>query len=655
MSTKRYTVVLEKYEDLDDFYTDMEASSGNATIPTRVCECGDRRTISRCTNYNLTDEEAEELRKDSRVLSVQIPPEDMGMLPETCAGPYQNTTQTYSKQWSSNPIAFNNASKNWGIARTIEGVNSPPTWGLPYVQGETIAEEQSKTLTSTSSGKNVDVVIMDHHVNPEHPEFAVNADGSGGSRVNQLNWFSNDFNTIKSGYNSSLRNGATFPSTYVYGSQTWTQSGGNWVYAKPGAYSHHGNHVASSAAGNTHGLARDANIYNISFEAVQWADNHPSIGRDVNGDPNFFLSGPYAVDAIRHWHNNLKTVNPVTGRKNPTIVNMSWVYSNNFFPLAAVQNCKHRGVTTSLVGESNLYKRIFLQTLGYQTFYKIINGEQNEYVYVGNASSTINFDIIDAIRDGVIFVGGSGNYYTRSVIQSDPDWDNSLDYNDGQSFFTHYTMKGTHPASSGDTTDGTKCIAVGAISADEAEYKTKYSVYGKGVDVWAPGEGIMGAYYDNNNPNDGGSPGLPIQQDPRSSNAYVKHMSGTSMACPQVTGLLACHMEQEPGLTQDEAYEYIKQNSVPGMGDDGSGATNYGVNSYGLWESYDRILKYDKKRPESGTVYPHPNHKSRKPDIDSTGVTGQFTKNVGGFAKNYTSGATGVKWPRTRQVVTKPI
>ena len=648
MSTKKYSVALKNYEDLDDFYTDMEASSGNATVPNRVCECTARRPISRCTHYNLTDEEVVELRKDPRVLSVKLPPEEEGRYPDICAGPYNNTTQTYSKQWSANNINFNNASKNWGIARAIEGVNSPPTWGLPYIQGQTISEEQSKTLTTTSSGKNVDVVIMDHHVNPEHPEFAVNADGTGGSRVNQLNWFGNDFNAVKNGYNGSLNGTATWPSTYVYGSQTYTQSGGNWVYAKPGAYSHHGNHVASSAAGNTHGLARDANIYNISFQAYHIADNHSSLGYYVNSSgnnvPAFSLTGNYAVDAIRHWHNNVKTVNPATGRKNPTIVNMSWTYSNDFIPVSGATSVYHRGVNTNLVGESTLYKKVFLESIGYMTITK----NDQPYVYTGNNTSSIDVDLIDAIKDGIIFVAGAGNYYTRSADPTDPDWTNSI-----TSWGVAWdTMRGSYPAGAGTITDGTKVIAVGSIGCEEAEYRDKYSTYGTGVDVWAPGQGIMGSWYDNNNPDYAGP--SSILQDPRSSSAYVKHMNGTSMASPQITGLLACHMEQEPGLTQDEAYEYIKQNSVPGMGDDGTTddvAGKYGVNSHGFTTSHDRIIKYDKKRPESGTVYPHPNHKNRRPDIDSTGVTGQFTD---ASAKEYTTGATGVKWPRTRQIVTKP-
>ena len=54
----------------------------------------------------------------------------------------------------------------------------------------------------------MDVVIVDAHINPDHPEFAVNSDGTGGSRVNQFNWFQ---------YNSVLG--------YSNGTYTYSSSG----------------------------------------------------------------------------------------------------------------------------------------------------------------------------------------------------------------------------------------------------------------------------------------------------------------------------------------------------------------------------------------------------------------------------------------------
>ena len=73
--------------------------------------------------------------------------------------------------------------------------------------------------------------------------------------------------------------------------------------------SDHSTHCAGTVAGNTQGWARDANIYNL----------------DVFGanSGNVDLNGTEAFQYIKEFHNN-KPVNPVTGRRNPTIVNNSW-------------------------------------------------------------------------------------------------------------------------------------------------------------------------------------------------------------------------------------------------------------------------------------------------------------------------------------------
>ena len=214
MSTKKYVVTLKKYDDLDNFYTEMEASSGNATVPTRVCNCTEKRDISRNTNYELTDEEAVELRKDSRVLAVELEPSTLGIFPElNASGPYQNESKTYTRFWNQTDQAstWNNTHKNWGIARHLDGSNIPPDWGMFNASG---IENQTKITNTTSSGKNVDIVIMDHFINSDHPEFAINADGSGGSRVNQINWFGSDYASMMSANNMVTSD------TYSYGSQS---------------------------------------------------------------------------------------------------------------------------------------------------------------------------------------------------------------------------------------------------------------------------------------------------------------------------------------------------------------------------------------------------------------------------------------------------
>ena len=54
MSEKVYVVTLYKYEDLEDFYTEMESNGFRIHL---------KRPISRNTHYWMTDEQAVELRQ----------------------------------------------------------------------------------------------------------------------------------------------------------------------------------------------------------------------------------------------------------------------------------------------------------------------------------------------------------------------------------------------------------------------------------------------------------------------------------------------------------------------------------------------------------------------------------------------------------------
>jgi hypothetical protein len=142
-------------------------------------------------------------------------------------------------------------------------------------------------------------------LDPAHPEFAVNADGTGGSRVIQYNWYS---------LNPTVTGGSTSTYSYVLDNTSETDK--------------HATHVAGIAVGNTHGWARDANIFNIS--------------------PNYVTGGvsnTYLYDYIKVWHET-KLVNPLTEVKNPTITNNSWQswYSTAYTNITSVT---YRGTTTT--------------------------------------------------------------------------------------------------------------------------------------------------------------------------------------------------------------------------------------------------------------------------------------------------------------------
>ena len=87
------------------------------------------------------------------------------------------------------------------------------------------------------------------------------------------------------------------------------------------------------------------------------------------------------------------------------------------------------------------------------------------------------------------------------------------------------------------------------------------------------------------------------------------------MASPQITGILACLLEQEPNLTPAEALQHLIENSLAEVNDPG-GAAN--LSPYeGFGDSNNRYAFIPKKRSDEGMASPAQLHKNR-----STSVSG---------------------------------
>lgn len=530
--TKEYVVTLKNFEDLDVFYEDMETDGGSVTIPERTVECSLRRTISRNTHYLLSDEEAEELRNDTRVLAVELLPKELGLKPT----PFWSQSGNFEK---SSTVDTND--KNWGLYRCVNG-SALSNWGTNGSFTQT-----TQSISTTSSGKNVDVVIVDAHINPNHPEFAINSDGTGGSRVNQLNWFQ---------YSSAI--GVSTTGVYDYSNIS----------------SNHGTHVAGTAAGNTQGWARDATIYNMEFDYV--GSNSPA------GDWALLI-----FDYIRYWHKN-KSVNSQTGKRNPTITNHSWGYSVPSVSRSTITSLNYRGVTTSVSNPSNSV----LNSNG------IPSQNPSNLIDVPYRYAALDADIQDAINDGVIVISSAGNSYWVQDISTGQDYNNYLS---SSLYGQLYHSRGSSPAGA------TGVISVGSIGVTTEEYKSLFSNYGAGVNVYAPGSNVISSVYDTSAASEFG---ITLVNDPRSSSYKLGSISGTSMSSPQVCGIIALLAEHDQNIKQNDVLEYIAASSKTGqVGSTGGGAGDY--TSLGT-NSNNKFLYYVKQRLDSGLLQPKANLKTRK-------------------------------------------
>lgn len=568
MAQQEWIVTLHNREDLDDFYNDMETPGGNLFIPDRAVAVANKRPISRNTHYMLTDEEVELIRQDERVWGV-----DLKELIEITTRPmYTITNGEFDKSWTDDASDL-----NWGLLRHSEATNRSG-WGADSTS------LQTDDLTITSSGKNVDVLIVDGHIDPAHPEFAVNADGSGGSRVQQFNWF-------------SLTNAVTGGSNGTY---TYDRSG-SYTNSADQQDNNHGCHCGGTVAGNTQGWARDATIYNISPYS-----SNPSWGSGGLGSSTMW-------DYIRQWHNN-KPINSETGRRNPTVSNNSYGSSItvgatnaiNGYTTSLIEECTFRGVTfdpgrdlTATELQARGFRALEYNTGTYQ-FEDSTSGFS-----VPNWFSSREADMQDAIDDGIIIVCSAGNDYWKTVNSSDQDYNNTYYMTYGSTNYLWYTNRGTGSAAGFATN-----INVGAMSNDATQDKAPFSNCGSQVDIYAAGEAIQSSVHAKSGD----------IADPRLSGYNLDKYQGTSMSGPQVAGVLSILAESWPNMSQAQAQQWLIDNAENDAMTDTQ--TDDPTDDDSLQGAPNRILRWINQRVEDGNTFPRRN-----------------------FAPRPTSGAT---YPRTR-------
>lgn len=311
IQTRNYIVVVKDTSYLESLYEELETKdkAPEGTEIFRNVVCVSRRPNSKGTIYNLTKWEAAQLKNHPNIRSVELAPSELGIK----AGEF--SISQYSEEWDKSAISTTNM-KNWALLRCVEGQQRTGWGGTGYEGNETGTANQSGTITLSQTGKNVDVVIVDGYgLIASHPEYTVNPDGTGGSRYIQYNWFQHQNEVGGLG-------GSVYPYSFI---------------------SEHATHVAGTVAGNTQGWARNANIYNIFYNAGTSADN--------SYDPldPFDFNFPFVMDYVREFHRN-KPINPITERKNPTITNNSWGMS--VFPqewsFADITAVTYRGVRYTL-------------------------------------------------------------------------------------------------------------------------------------------------------------------------------------------------------------------------------------------------------------------------------------------------------------------
>ena len=696
---QEYIVTLHQGIDYDQVWSDIENPTTNLDhVPDRPVKIVNARELNlRVCHYALTDQEAEQLKNDPRVLDVELTPlvrDDIQL------GRWSRQIADFTK------VANNDGAYiNWGLVRASSNNN-------PYGNSSTTANSYDYHL----DGEGVDVVISDSGLQIDHPEFT---DKNGVSRVQQIDWYvesgtftpgpvnvktnssviisSNSFisftkvtnsfsswtpasigsaltlgavdasvdtihggsedtgksyrirfngnsvytqinqGTLKwevrfldnnwieilvlrhdaatTGYwklqddsavqldlntffaKSSLQGSGATPLSCVLTStdgQTWSINNGDtsqnyhaelisgtWTLVAGAAsekgiaslsvittthadeliyyfntpfnfymfnqltsqqsanhyrdYDGHGTHVAGITAGKNYGWAKGARVFSIKVG-----------GLEGTGDSGTGIAITSTQDLITAWHLR-KPIDPNTGLRRPTVVNMSWGYSGTY---SSVSSGNYRG-TSWLATDTNANS----------SAKRLTNfGFQNTAYVVPVRQTWLDADIDQMIDAGIIVCIAAGNTPYKHDLTTGPDYNNYAVTNAG----TRYYHRGSSPHS-----DKKGCFKVGSIdtathvlSGITVETTKDYSTRGPAVNIWAPGTRIMSSTSNTNR----------FTSQPYFLNSSYRqvNISGTSMASPQVCGVVALYLQLNPGATPAEAYDFITKVAPYSLGTTGS-------------------------------------------------------------------------------------
>ena len=581
MTLKKYTIKVTDSTDWEEFHHLLCDESSEENVPNRCVVCWDDKLHSPTRGtFLLHANEVNKLKNHPKVEWIELSPKDNpDNYPKPSPATYRwgKNVKIYRDLDNFGPPASSPTSveldrTNWGTKRVAISTNGD-FW---TTTGNGSGDYASLTtdLTYDMDGRNVDIVVHDSGVLQYHPEFL---DENGQSRVRDIildgPYFIDPDYFINNNYTYTKADGRTGITTasaidwwengnsrsaqfLLIGtisvnnvSYTERNSLGNTLDGSNGMTSGHGTACAALSAGKNFGCAFKANIWNMPGIS-------DAVGMDI--ETNY--------DAIKIFH-KYKKANPVTGRKNPTIVNGSWGYQAAFGSSDTV-NYKFRGSTGSFTGNASVTDQVTAMKEG------LSNQVLGAYKSWSSSSRSNSTDTAanEMMDEGVIYVAAAGNNNQRLGIgTADPDRlnymeDDYFNVGDPRSEFPGNACPCNHrdwmnPQGIGfsTTTDPEfhPVVCVGAMDDNaynndtSLESKASYSNNGPGIDVWAPADETLSA----------GTNGVSSYEDFQrydDTRFYDCRFNGTSAAAPVATGVLALYLQFNPTATSREVKDWLK-------------------------------------------------------------------------------------------------
>jgi hypothetical protein len=635
MEKKYYQLSTHTEAEWDELNAELTHSgSPNKYIPSREVDCVDDQlhSLTRGT-YLLTDEEATELSTDPRVKFINIdykrypdefkpPPNELHSVRPELVQRYQGPVKNYrefsvSDTLPTTPDATDANRTGYQLYRCQQKLD-------PWVDNS-LADNAvvSTNISQFGTGKNIDVIVADDGTWIGHPEFQNNSvlrsnpsisierptgytggnllPGNGTCDLLDLvldspyyidpEWFDADpanrlitrwdgtrvpsESVARSWWSNSTQRSAKFADIGTVSVSFYSRADNNGTNAAISNEGDHGTCCAALTFGRSQGWAYNAN---------KWVFN-------LYGLLGVGIEEGFDITKIFHL---AKPVNPEFGSKDPTIMSNSWGYRANKDPGGATYYYTHRA--TSNVAYTTETGINWLSHMGTQGDLGRWKSEMKP-----NSLTESQDELIAA---GVIFVAASGNSNQKQVNSDHPDYNNFISTFNGlslaASLFTEFgvqvlgtTNRRGFPQQGGMYTEnGVRIypvINVGALDDDfktGLEAKVGYSDRGNSIDVYAPADGTLAA--NRSYPSEGDRPDTYSNLSYLSGVATDTAFSGTSAACPVVTGLLATVLEYNRDWTWREVKAWIESLETQDASDFYFGTESTTVNTAN-WLDYESL------------------------------------------------------------------
>ena len=518
---EEYVVITKRGLEYTDLHNELirdtsaDDSVDSNIVPDRVVTItNEKKHNPRLTNYNLYSGEAEKLKNDSRVETVERKIDNYYT-------PYKYQDGNFNKSTSAS-----GENQNWGLLRHINKTNN---FGSS-------TNDPGGTYDYVLDGTGVDVVIMDTGINANHPEVD---DEDGTTRLQEIDWFQ-----------------AAGVSGYSMPGDMYTDTHG------------HGSHVTGTVAGKKFGWAKNSHIY--IFKMMNG-------GVNLNDVESSGYTG-YDLVRLWHTKKNDPSDAAYTGRPtviNMSFGKTSWwvlisPYGDGEDYLdgyGAISKCTYRG-TDYTASNKNLTD---LEDYGMKPVdytYKYINSTWYTVREIPSYSSTDETEMQQMADAGIIVCKAAGNDGAFMDEPNGTDYNNRLwVYYSGNTGSDVYLTP--HKGFIQWSGNSAPTFVVGALdntSYDSVYDKTTtFSNRGPAVNIWFAGDYILSmdissALYDYYW--DGG-----YKQSKK---------SGTSMASPQCAGMCALLLQVHSDWTPLQVFNWIRDNATATVYSTGS-STDYTV------------------------------------------------------------------------------